>query len=275
MTADNGMPITRHQDTHVAELGAVEAGRTSSSESGGGETTRHRRITSVAKLELRLHFMGPPTYARHMRMPMANSNTALDAIIMKHGLSHAQAIRQLRIWKMNIYEQASVGVNISAEEVEIRVQNTTDFAGIIDNGLPFTENNIPDMLLYILSFLNVPALVQKKAVCRSWQRLITNTVERKASIPKAFESKAELKTAVDKYTQDKLGDADEFTTTYGWPIGRWNVSNVDDFGNIFSRQLSFNEDIGSWDVSNAIQMDSMFSCAQSFNLERHKSVSHV
>eukprot|EP00978_Attheya_sp_CCMP212_P040991 scaffold229660_cov59-Attheya_sp.AAC.2 len=136
---------------------------------------------------------------------------------------------------MNIYEQASVGVNIPAEEVEIRVQNSTDFAGI-DNAFPSIEHNVPDyVLLYILRFLNVPALVQKKAACRSWQRLITNTIEQKASIPKAFKSKAELKTAVDKYTQYKLGDADEFATTYGWPIGRWDVSNVDDFGDMFSR----------------------------------------
>ena len=146
---------------------------------------------------------------------MANSNSALDVIIMKHGLNRAQATRQLRIWKMNIYEQASVGVNISAEEVDIQVQNTTDFAGI-DNAFPYTENNVPDdVLLYILSFLNVPALVQKKAVCRSWQTHITNTIEQKAPIPKAFESNAELKTAVDKYIQYTRGDADIFATTYG------------------------------------------------------------
>eukprot|EP00978_Attheya_sp_CCMP212_P040990 scaffold229660_cov59-Attheya_sp.AAC.1 len=89
MTGDNAVSTTIHQYTHVTE-GAVEAART-----GGGETTRCRRITSVAKLELRLHLTGPPKYARHMRMPMANSNSALDAIIMKHGLSRSQATRQL------------------------------------------------------------------------------------------------------------------------------------------------------------------------------------
>eukprot|EP00978_Attheya_sp_CCMP212_P021552 scaffold63060_cov27-Attheya_sp.AAC.1 len=264
MTGDNGMSTTSHQDTPVAE-GAVEADGTNSSESGGGEITCRHRITSVAKLELRLHFMGPPTYARYMRMPMANSNSALDAIIMKHGLSRAQATRQLRIWKRNIYEQASVGVNISAEEVDIRVQNTTDFAGI-DNAFPSTENNVPDdVLLYILSFLNVPALVEKKAVCRSWQTHITNTIEQKAPIPKAFESRAELKTAVDKYTQYKLGDADEFATTHGWPIGRWDVSHIKDFRDVFRGKELFNEDISSWDTSSVTNMGSMFFHARSFN----------
>jgi surface protein len=245
------MSTTSDQDTHVAES-AVAAGGT-----GRGETTRRRRrITSVAKQELRLHFMGPPTYARHLRMPMANSNTALDAIILKHGLSRSQATRQLRIWKMNTYEQASVGVNSSAEEVDNRVQNNMDF----------TENNVPDdVLLYILSFLNVPALIQKKAVCRSWQTHITNTIEQKAPIPKAFESKAELKTAVDKYTKYELVDADEFATTYGWPIGRWNVSHVKDFQAVFRGTELFNEDISSWDTSSVTNMWAMFQNARSFN----------
>eukprot|EP00978_Attheya_sp_CCMP212_P042486 scaffold259866_cov36-Attheya_sp.AAC.1 len=128
------------------------------------------------------------------------------------------------------------------------------------------ENNIPDDVFFsILSFLNVPALVQKKAVCRSWQMMITNIIEQKAPIPKAFESKAELKTAVDKYTQYKLGDADEFATTYGWPIGRWDVSLVKDFRDVFHGKECFNEDIGSWDVSNVTSMFGMFREAKSFN----------
>eukprot|EP00978_Attheya_sp_CCMP212_P023909 scaffold74226_cov51-Attheya_sp.AAC.1 len=81
----------------------------------------------------------------------------------------------------------------------------------------------------ILSFLDVPTLVQKKAVCRSWQILFTNTIHAKASTPKAFRSRAELRKAVYKYTKYNPVDAEAFAETYGWPIGRWDVSNIQDF----------------------------------------------
>eukprot|EP00978_Attheya_sp_CCMP212_P048532 scaffold535642_cov98-Attheya_sp.AAC.1 len=122
-----------------------------------------------------------------------------------------------------------------------------DFAGI-DNALP--SDHIPDdVMLYIVSFLDVPTLVQKKAVCRSWQRRFTNIVEQKAPTPKPFESDFELRNVVYKYAKYRLSDADYFATTYGWPIGRWDVTNVEDFSKLFADKTSFNENIGSWDTS--------------------------
>eukprot|EP00978_Attheya_sp_CCMP212_P001445 scaffold3023_cov50-Attheya_sp.AAC.1 len=108
-----------------------------------------------------------------------------------------------------------------------------------------------DVGRHILSFLDVPTLVQKKIVCRSWLLLFTNTVNEKASTPRAFESREELQEAVKKYTKYNLVDAEEFATTYGWPIGRWDVSNIETFRDIFSDVYSFNENIRSWDVSDA------------------------
>jgi hypothetical protein len=49
-----------------------------------------------------------------------------------------------------------------------------------------------DVASYILTFLDVPTLVRKKTVCRSWQILFTDTIHQKASTPKAFQSHAEL-----------------------------------------------------------------------------------
>eukprot|EP00978_Attheya_sp_CCMP212_P043291 scaffold279942_cov32-Attheya_sp.AAC.1 len=99
---------------------------------------------------------------------------------------------------------------------------------------------------YILSFLDVPTLVQKKAVCRSWKVLLTNTIRQKASTPKAFQSKRELKDAVDMYSEFNLGDAEEIAHTYGWPIDRWDVSHVEDFSQLFRWKESFDENISSW-----------------------------
>eukprot|EP00978_Attheya_sp_CCMP212_P034011 scaffold140408_cov41-Attheya_sp.AAC.2 len=81
-----------------------------------------------------------------------------------------------------------------------------------------------DVGRYILGFLDVLNLEQKKVICRSWCRLLTNTIAQKAPIPKPFESSEELRSAARKYTQYKpaRADAEAFATTYGWPIGRWN-----------------------------------------------------
>eukprot|EP00978_Attheya_sp_CCMP212_P011299 scaffold27859_cov55-Attheya_sp.AAC.1 len=86
-----------------------------------------------------------------------------------------------------------------------------NFAGI-DDAVP------EDIGRHILSFLDVPTLVQKKAVCRSWQLLFTNTILQKAPIPQAFQSNSELREAVKKYTKYNIVDADKFAETYGWPI---------------------------------------------------------
>jgi hypothetical protein len=77
-----------------------------------------------------------------------------------------------------------------------------------------------DVASYILTFLDVPTLTRKKAVCRSWQILFTNTIHQKASTPKPFQSQAELTAAVKKYAKYNLIDAEEFAETHGWPIGR-------------------------------------------------------
>eukprot|EP00978_Attheya_sp_CCMP212_P040676 scaffold224851_cov52-Attheya_sp.AAC.1 len=111
-----------------------------------------------------------------------------------------------------------------------------NFEGI-DDVLP------EDVGRYILSFLGVPTLVQKKAVCRSWRVILTNTIRQKAPTPKPFPSKRELKEAVEKYSEYNLVDAEEFAQTYGWPIDRWDVSHVEDFRGLFYRKEFFNEKI--------------------------------
>eukprot|EP00978_Attheya_sp_CCMP212_P027093 scaffold90328_cov40-Attheya_sp.AAC.1 len=119
----------------------------------------------------------------------------------------------------------------------------------------------------IVGFLDVPTLVKQKAVCRSWtwRALFTDTIERKASTPQPFQTDNELRMAVKKYAEYNPNDAEDFATTYGWPIGRWDVSNIENFYSIFEGLQYFNESIGSWNVSNATSMERMFWEASSFN----------
>ena len=133
-----------------------------------------------------------------------------------------------------------------------------DFVGI-DNELP------EDVGRHILSFLDVPTLVRKKAVCRSWQILFTDAIHQKALIPKAFQSDEELDKAVAKYTKYNIVDADEFAETYGWPMDRWDVSNIHDLTYVFDGKVLFNEKISSWNTSNVTHMSFMFHDTRSFD----------
>jgi surface protein len=127
-------------------------------------------------------------------------------------------------------------------------------------------NELPyDVGRHIVGFLDVPTLVKKKTVCHSWRSLFTSTIEQKALMPQAFESGTELRLAIIKYEKFNPNDAEDFATTYGWPVGRWNVSNIEDFESVFEDRENFNENIGSWNVSNATSMTCMFHEALSFN----------
>jgi surface protein len=77
-----------------------------------------------------------------------------------------------------------------------------------------------------------------------------------------FNTTSELREAVEFYTRDNRSDS-SVASTYGWPIGNWCVSNIEDFSKLFSvagnpAAVDFNEDISRWDVSNANTMESMF-----------------
>eukprot|EP00978_Attheya_sp_CCMP212_P041886 scaffold246015_cov55-Attheya_sp.AAC.2 len=127
-------------------------------------------------------------------------------------------------------------------------------------------NELPDDVgHHSIGFLDVSTLVKKQIVCCSWRALFTTTIEQKAPTPQAFKTGDELQIAVKKYEQYNPNDAEEFTTTYGWPIGRWNVSNVQNFESVFEYRESFKKSIGSWNVSNATSMSWMFDETSSFN----------
>jgi hypothetical protein len=95
--------------------------------------------------------------------------------------------------------------------------------------MEFITELTEDVARYIVGFLDAPTLLKQKTVRRSWRALFTDTIERKASTPQPFQSRNELRMVVKKYAKYNPNDTDDFTTTYGWPIGRWNVSNVQNF----------------------------------------------
>jgi Mycoplasma protein of unknown function, DUF285 len=90
----------------------------------------------------------------------------------------------------------------------------------------------------------------------------------------AFSSTPELYAAVDNYLANPSSNATTAALKYGYPMGRWDVSQLTDFSRVFDpnrnsslieescgpRQNLFNEDISAWQVSNAVTMKGIFSC---------------
>jgi surface protein len=124
----------------------------------------------------------------------------------------------------------------------------------------------------------VETLIVKKRVCRTWRDTCTDAIDAKrtSTTRKAFSSNQELLEVVKKYcgyTEDTFScslqcdpqDAEEIATTYAWPSNKWDVSNLQIFGGIFSRMDTFNEDMSFWNVSRATTMSSMFQYATAFN----------
>jgi surface protein len=127
------------------------------------------------------------------------------------------------------------------------------------------------LVYYMLSYLDLASLLQKQRVCKRWRRMSTVAIDKLCCPffgPKVFESQEELKAAVSLYCDKRKHNHTALhylAMMYGYPINKWDVSQVSDFSDIFCDQYFFNEPIGAWDVSNATTMHGMFRRACSFN----------
>eukprot|EP00978_Attheya_sp_CCMP212_P032642 scaffold128413_cov51-Attheya_sp.AAC.3 len=103
---------------------------------------------------------------------------------------------------------------------------------IATDNVPF---EIPEeMECLIMSFWDVPTLVQSKAVCCRWKRVCTAVIDQKEPVPrKAFETSDELRSAIKRYT---VGDDEALASTYGWPIDKWDVSRIQNFSIAFNQR---------------------------------------
>mmetsp|Transcript_19350 Transcript_19350/g.29139 ORF Transcript_19350/g.29139 Transcript_19350/m.29139 type:complete len:219 (-) Transcript_19350:99-755(-) len=121
-----------------------------------------------------------------------------------------------------------------------------------------------DMLLIIFGFLDFPTLIRIQRVCIDWEIKVHKVIPGRLGNTR-FQNREELLKGIEKYCKDKVKYADELSSTYGWPIGKWKVSRINNFSRAFEGQRDFNESIGDWDMSNAINLHGMFSQARAFN----------
>lgn len=130
-----------------------------------------------------------------------------------------------------------------------------------------------DVVVVILEFLDFPTLLRIRRVCYYWKLLIGQR-----SIPqligcKKFTTREELYHKIREYcspnNHNKCQYADALARNYGWPIGKWDVSEITNFNGVFEDIYYFNEDINDWDMSRATNLSCMFYGASSF----HQSLS--
>jgi surface protein len=87
---------------------------------------------------------------------------------------------------------------------------------------------------------------------------------------KCFETRDELRLAVDTFMLGGDSLMVKLEKTYGLPIGTWCVSNIQDFSSFLSNERNsraaiFNEDLAAWDVSKVSTMNYMFHFATAFD----------
>jgi hypothetical protein len=105
------------------------------------------------------------------------------------------------------------------------------------------------MVAYALSFLDVKHLLQMERVNNTWWQLCRKTIYDKSgpSGPQAFHSNEEISDAVSRYCWCDAKVMEEIACTNGYPIDKWNVSQVENMSRVFMYWNRFNEPIGSWD----------------------------
>ena len=147
-----------------------------------------------------------------------------------------------------------------------------------------------EIKLAIFSHFDVKSLIEKKRVCQTWLEICTAAINAKQTLAtkRAFENNEELCLEVRRYcgyepdldrdrdpplvARNTYGccepdEAEEIAQTYGWPINRWDVSQVEDLSCVFDYVQNFNEDISLWVVSQATTMERMFAHAVAFDQE--------
>jgi hypothetical protein len=125
-------------------------------------------------------------------------------------------------------------------------------------------------------FLDVKTLCIQREVSREWKQNCEQAIEdKKKEGAGVFTTTEELCEAVNDYYECKYEEydadlAEKVARDYGWAIGRWNVSAVTDFSNVFEDKERFNDPIGDWSVGNGTTFEYMFWDCHAFDQDLSK-----
>mmetsp|Transcript_6285 Transcript_6285/g.9666 ORF Transcript_6285/g.9666 Transcript_6285/m.9666 type:complete len:302 (+) Transcript_6285:87-992(+) len=131
-----------------------------------------------------------------------------------------------------------------------------------------------DVILIAFRYLSFPALCRVKTVCKWWMQHVNKAVDLGLGNKPFLTNEELVKAARDHYNykwapgpakvfRDHI--VEKLATIYGWPIGKWDVSQVTNFSRVFEDQIDFNDYIGDWDVSQGTTFEGMFHNAYYFD----------
>jgi hypothetical protein len=113
-------------------------------------------------------------------------------------------------------------------------------------------NKLPgEIKKLFFGFLDVKTLCIAREVSREWKENCEQAIEHKKKEGAGiFTTNEELKQAVNDYYNCKYEEydaelAEKVCREYGWAIGRWNVSAVTDFSEVFHWKHNWVECLGS------------------------------
>jgi surface protein len=127
-----------------------------------------------------------------------------------------------------------------------------------------------DVLPQFFNYCDVRSLLEVQKTCRKWKVLGIAALDAKLTSETRTPLKSNMQVfeAVEMYLgwdETFRGGTDYVARAYGWPIGKWDMSEVVDCSKLFFCRTTFNEDISGWDVSQVNNMTRMFTGATTFN----------
>jgi surface protein len=155
-------------------------------------------------------------------------------------------------------------------KLEAEGQASPPAASVEFNDLPGEIKN------QFLGFLDVKTLCIHREVSREWKQNCEQAIEdKKKEGAGVFRTNKELREAVEafyscKYQKYTIALAEKVCREYGWVIGRWNVSAVANFSQVFYDKHRFNDPIGDWSVGNGTNFYEMFYYCHAFDQDLSK-----
>jgi hypothetical protein len=83
-----------------------------------------------------------------------------------------------------------------------------------------------DLVLQVLSFLDVSDVVRSKRINKRWQQLCTRTIEDHFKPRKRFHSTGVYVEGRRQYLRGDVAAIDELACSYGYPMERWDLSKI-------------------------------------------------
>ena len=160
---------------------------------------------------------------------------------------------------------------LTCDSVQHACGNSNNKNGVVDNDHHITICHYNGNSFETLCLPSRSSIVEQRDArdtCGACPTVISSPP--KAQRTRAFATREELTAAIDIYLQEEEEDTLQqqhaaLATTYGYPMGAWDVSQIADFSHLFALRTHFNEDLSQWNMESATDLSFMFHHAHKFD----------